>query len=296
MIQSQTKSRAGLLYLAAAATLLGASWPLTRYALLQGAASGWFAFGRAGFSAVVSTVLLLVIGRLRRPGRRDLPALLAIGLLQLAGFFAFSHAAIAWVPAGRTALLANCTIVFTVPLALLVLHERITPRRWAAAGLGLCGIAVLTGPWSIDWAAPHLVTGHAELMGASLCWALAMLIVRRFPPAMSMLELLPWSFGLATVALAPITLGHDPGAWPLAALVPLLLVGLLIAPTGTWCIMQAQALLPMVVASVGFLAGPALGVILASLFLDEPLGLDMVLGAGLILAAAGLAATKGPSA
>jgi drug/metabolite transporter (DMT)-like permease len=289
-------SRAGLLYLAAAAILLGASWPLTRFAFLQGAGAAWFAFGRAGFSAIVSTLLLLVMGRLHRPGRRDLPALLAIGLLQLAGFFAFSHAALAWVPAGRTALLANCTIVFTVPLSLLVLHETISRRRWIAAGLGLAGIAVLTGPWSIDWAAPHLLTGHAELMGASLCWALAMLIVRRFPPAMSMLELLPWSFGLATLALAPITLGHDPGVWPRAALVPLLLVGLLIAPTGTWCIMQAQAMLPLVVASVGFLAGPALGVILASLFLGEALGPDMLLGAGLILAAAAVAATKGRSA
>ena len=55
-------------------------------------------------------------------------------------------------------------------------------------------------------------------------------------------------------------------------------------------------MLPLVVASVGFMAGPALGVVLASLFLGEPLGLDMLLGAGLILAGAGLAATKGRSA
>ena len=296
MIQNPTTSPAGLIYLAAAAILLGASWPLTRFAFLHGAGAAWFAFGRAGFSAIVSTLLLLVMGRFHRPGRLDLPALFAIGLLQLAGFFAFSHAALAWVPAGRTALLANCTIVFTVPLSLLVLHEQIPRRRWFAAGLGLAGIAVLTGPWSIDWSAPHLLAGHAELMGASLCWALAMLIVRRFPPMMSMLELLPWSFGVATLALAPIAAGHDPGVWPPSALVPMLLVGLLIAPTGTWCIMQAQAMLPIVVASVGFLAGPALGVILANLFLDESLGLDMVFGAGLILAAAGIAATKGRSA
>lgn len=293
MIQGPVTSRAGLSYLAAAALLLGASWPLTRYAFLQGAGAAWFAFGRAGSSAIVSTLLLLAMGRLRRPCRRDLPALFAIGLLQLAGFFALSHAALAWVPAGRTALLANCTIVFTVPLSLLVLRERISGRRWLAAGLGLAGIAVLTGPWSIDWAAPHLLTGHAELMGASLCWALAMLIVRRYPPAMSMLELLPWSFSLATVALAPIAWGHDPGVWPPSAVMPLLLVGTLIAPAGTWCIMQAQVMLPIVVASVGFLAGPALGVLLASVFLGEALGLDMLLGAGLILAGAGIAATKG---
>lgn len=280
----------------AAALLLGASWPLTRYALLQGAGAAWFALGRVGLSAVVTIVVLLVLGRLRLPGRLDMPALFAIGLLQLAGFFAFAHAALAWVPAGRTALLANCTIVFTVPLALLVLRERISGRRWIAAGLGLAGVAVLMGPWSIDWSAPHLLVGHAELMGAALCWSIAMLVVRRFPPRSSMLELLPWSFCIATLALAPLTLGHAFGIWPRGARVPLVLIGLIVAPVGTWCVMQAQIMLPLVVASVGFLAGPAFGVILASAFLGEALGFDILLGAGLILLAAALASTKERSA
>ena len=68
-----------------------------------------------------------------------MPTVLAVGLLQLAAFFAFAHAAVAWVPAGRTAILANCTIMFTVPLSLLALHEAIPPRRWAAAALGAAG-------------------------------------------------------------------------------------------------------------------------------------------------------------
>ena len=73
----------------------------------------------------------------------------------------------------------------------------------------------------------------------------------------------------------------------------MMLVGLVIAPAGTWCIMQAQYMLPMVVASIGFMAGPVIGVVLASVFLHEPLGLDILLGAGLILSAAGVAATEG---
>ena len=296
MSEAAAPSRAGLMYLTAAALLLGTAWPLTRFALMQGGGSAWFALGRAAFSAVFTGLLLLVLGRLCWPGRRDIPAVLAIGLLQLAGFFAFSHAALDWVPAGRTALLANCTIVFTVPLSLVVLGESISRRRWAAAALGVAGIAVLMGPWSIDWHAPHILIGHAELMGASLCWALAMLVVRRFPPARSMFELLPWSFALATMALLPLTLGHPVGVWPPGAFVPLLLIGLVIGPIGTWCIMQAQVMLPLVVASVGFLSGPALGVILASLFLGEALGVDILLGAGLILLAAGVAATEGSTA
>lgn len=286
-------ARTALFEMAAAVVLLGASWPLTRFALLQGAGPAWFALGRAGLSAVMATLALAAVRRLRLPGRRDLPALLAIGLLQLAGFFAFAHEAVAWVPAGRTAVLANCTIVFTVPLSLLFLREPISGRRWGATVLGAAGIVVLCGPWAIDWRAPHLLLGHGLLMGAALCWAISMLVVRRWPPRMSMLELLPWAFSLATVALLPMALAHEVGRWNMAATTSLLAIGLLIAPSGTWCVMQAQLQLPIVVSSIGFLAGPAFGVILATLFLQEVLGLDMVVGAGLILAGAALASTRG---
>lgn len=285
--------RVALVEMAAAVVLLGASWPLTRFALLQGAGPAWFALGRAGFSAVVATVALAALRRLRIPRSRDLPALGAIGLLQLAGFFAFAHEAVAWVPAGRTAVLANCTIVFTVPLSLLFLREPISSRRWLATALGAAGILVLCGPWAIDWSAPHLLFGHALLMGSALCWAISMLVVRRWPPAMSMLEILPWAFALATVALLPMALTHPLGAWNSAAITSLLAIGLMIAPSGTWCVMQAQVQLPIVVSSIGFLAGPAVGVILATLFLHETLGLDMLVGAGLILVGAAVASTRG---
>src|SRR3954453_21975779 len=116
-----------LVQLAGAVVLLGASWPITRVALLHGAGPAWFALGRAGFSAIIAFLAQALLGRLRVPARRDLPVMLAIGLLQLAGFFAFAHAAVAWVPAGRTAVLANCTIIFTGPFSLLVLREPIPP-------------------------------------------------------------------------------------------------------------------------------------------------------------------------
>ena len=282
-----------LLQLAGAVLLLGASWPLTRYALLQGAAPSWFALGRAGLSAAVATGGLAALGRLRRPRRRDVPALLGIGLLQLAGFFAFAHAAVAWVPAGRTAILCNATLIFTVPLSLLVLHERIPPRRWLATGLGAAGVVILTGPWAIDWAAPHLLLGHGFLLGAALCWALAMLVIRRWPPESSMLTLLPWAFGLATAALLPMALAHGTGTWTSGAGLAMAVIGLLVAPAGTWCVMQATLALPLVVASVGFLAGPAVGVMLATLFLHEPLSADILAGAALILLGAGVASTRG---
>ncbi len=284
---------AALVQMAAGVVLLGASWPLTRLAVLDGAGPAWFAISRAGLSAVVATAALLALRRLRLPRRADLPSLFAVGLLQLAGFFAFAHAAVAIIPAGRTAVLANCTIIFTVPLSTLVLREPISARRWLAAGLSAAGVLVLIGPWSVDWSRRAPVLGHAYLLGAALCWALAMLAIRRWPPRSSMLELLPWAFGLATAALLPMALEGTVGHWGGTAILCMLGIGLLVAPTGTWCIMQATALLPIVVTSVGFLAGPAIGVVLATLFLHERLGPDLLLGTVLVLVGAALAAVPG---
>ena len=282
-----------LVQLGGAVLLLGASWPLTRFALLGGAAPFWFALGRAGLSATVATALLAALGRLRRPARRDMPALLALGLLQLAGFFALAHSAVAWVPAGRTAILSNATLVWTVPLSLLVLGEAISPQRWMAAGLATVGVVVLSGPWAIDWSAPGLLLGHALLLGAAGCWAMAMAAVRRWPPRLTMLELLPWAFGLASLALLPLALLHAPGTWTAPAVAALLGIGLVAAPLGTWCVMQATVALPLVMASIGFLAAPAVGLLIAAAWLHEPLTADVIAGSVLILGAGVVATVPG---
>lgn len=281
-----------LLQLAAAVVLLGASWPVTKLALLDGATPSWFALGRAGLSALVACAAVSATQGLHRPGRSDLPTLLALGLLQLAGFFALAHAAVAWVPAGRTAILSNATLVFTVPITLLLTRETVSRRHWLATGLGAAGVVVLVGPWAIDWTSGPALLGHGFLLGAALCWALTMTIVRRWPPRLSMFALLPWAFGLATLALLPMALWHGVGRWTPGSVWCLGFIGLVMAPVGTWCVMQATTALPLIVASVGFLAGPAIGLILSSVWLHEPMTASIMFGAALILGGAGLAAVS----
>lgn len=136
---------ASLVQLGLAVVLLGASWPVTKVALADGAGPAWFALGRAGLSAIVAGVAVAAGPGLRLPGRQDMPALLGLGLLQLAGFFTLAHEAVAWVPAGRTAVLSNATLVWTVPITLLITNEGISNRRWAALLLGGASIALTSG-------------------------------------------------------------------------------------------------------------------------------------------------------
>jgi O-acetylserine/cysteine efflux transporter len=280
----------GLAALGGAVLLFGTNWPLTKIALSDGAAPLWFAEGRMALSALFSIVLLAVLGRLKWPGKRDLPALLSVGFFQLAAFMALAHAGLAWVPAGRTSILSNATSLFVAPLAFFLLREPISTSQIVALGLGLGGVAVMLGPWAINWAAPGVLLGHVFLLAAAFCWAVAIVTVRRYPPRLSMLEILPWCFGLATLVLSPQVFLESPGHWGARGYAALLIVGLIGGPFGTWCVMQAAATLPAIVSSIGFLATPIVGLLLATFWLGEPLRADLVVGGLLILSGVGVVA------
>lgn len=285
--------RAGLACLFVSVVLLSSGWPLTKLAVALGTTPLWFAESRATLSAVIAAALLLASGRLRLPVRADLPAVLIVGMFQVGLFFVFSHAAVAWVPAGRTAVLANTTVYFVVPLSMLVLGEPIPPRRWAACAFGVLGVAVLMGPWSIDWSAPGVLVGHVFLLLAGLSFSIAIVAVRARPPRSPMLVLLPWCFLIAACVILPLmliesphgTLGGHPVSW-----VGILYVGLLAGPLGTWGVVEATMRLPTVVSSVGFLATPAVGLLLSNLILGESLTPDLLAGSALILGGVALAA------
>ena len=278
--------------LVVAILLFGGAWPVTKAALAN-ATPMWFALGRAGLAALVSALLLAVLGRLRLPRRGDMPSVIALGTLQLGAFFILAHAAVAMVEAGRTAIISAVVTYWLIPLSMLVLGEKVSPRRWMAAGLGLAGVAVLAGPWSVDWSAPGQLVGHLMLMLAALLWTFAIVTTRRFPPPTPVFELLPWCFGLGTLVILPFALVMEPSggifgpSWPF-----MLYIGLIVAPIGTWCVVEVGRRLAGAVASVAFLLVPAFGVLVSTLWLGEPIGWDMILGGGLIVASVVLAARE----
>jgi O-acetylserine/cysteine efflux transporter len=283
----------GFCQLIASVILLSSAWPLTKIALAAGSTPLWFAEGRAVLSGLTACLMLAIVGRVRRPTRPDLPAMFAVGGLQLGAYFAMAHEAVAWVPAGRTAILANTTTIWVVPLSLIFLREHIPVRRWLAAGLGLAGVAVLINPLAIDWSSGSVVIGHVFLLGAGLSWSVAIIVTRAAKPSLSMFGLLPWCFLIGSLVLAPMiwwhaphgTLGDTPASWWALGY-----IGLVAGPLGTWCVMEATAKLPALVSSVGFLTTPAASLILANVFLREPFTPDLLAGSALIMAGVACAA------
>lgn len=272
--------------------LFGGVWPITKDAL-RDATPLWFAFGRCGLACLAAILVLAARGRLHWPGRRDMPAVLGVGLLQLGAFFALAHLGLLFVSAGRTAVLANFTLVWLIPLSVLVLGDRISPWRWGAVALGMLGVAALAGPWAVDWGSARALFGNGALLLAALAWAVAIILSRLYPPRRTMFELMPWYFGTASLMLLALALwrepagGVGPGAWP-----HLLGIGLLAAPLGTWAVIEAGRRLPPVIVSVGFLLAPLLGVSISTLWLGEPLGWDLIAG-GLLIVASVFLASRG---
>lgn len=273
-----------------AVVLFGGAWPVTKAALAN-ATPMWFAVGRVVLAAAVSALVLAMLGRLRLPKRGDIPSVIGLGVFQLGGFFILAHAAVAMVEAGRTAIISAVVTYWLIPLSVLVLGEKVPPHRWVAAGLGLAGVAVLSGPWAVDWMNLDARLGHAMLVGAALLWTLAIISTRKWPPPTPVFELLPWCFALATLVILPFALVLEPAggifgpAWPY-----MLYIGLIVAPIGTWCVIEVGRRLPGAVASVAFLLVPAFGVLVSTLWLGEPVGWDIALGGGLIVASVVLAA------
>lgn len=286
-----TQARAFQLLLVAV-VLFGGIWPITKHALADSTPL-WFGFWRAALAAMATALVLAVLRRLRLPARGDWPALLGLGCLQIGTFFIFTHAAVALVPSGRTAILSNVTIFWLVPLSVWLLAERVSPLRWLAAGVGLLGVAVMMGPWAVDWTAPGMLAGHVWLLCASLAWSIAIIILRRFPPSAPLLELLPAAFllGAAMVGAVALVLEPSGGVGPSAWWV-VFFVGALAAPIGTWAVTESTRHLNAVVSSLGLLLAPVVGVALATLWLHEPLGWDLLLGGALVVVSVVLATRK----
>ena len=294
MIEGRARHRDGLLLLAVVVLSWGSIWPVHK-AILESLPSAWLVALRSAIGTAVLFAVALASGRLVRPTRADLPVLLSITLLHMVGYSLLTTWGLQRVSTGRSVVLAYTTPLWVIPAARLFLAERLTARRAVGAVVGLLGLAALFNPLAFDWHDRGAILGNAAILAAAFLWAGSIVHIRRHRWHATAFDLVPWELLLATALLVPTALASEP--WPAvpldARLLALLLhsgvVGMAVA---YWAVAAAGRLLPAVTMSVGLLATPVISIVIATLWLAEPVTPSLVAAVVLILGGVACSVTE----
>lgn len=274
--------------------LWGANWPIMKVGL-EYLPPLWFGEFRLLIGAVALFAISAATGRLRLPARQDLPVLISVAVLQMVFFMALVNVALQFLPAGRSAVLAYTTPLWVVPAAVLVLGERLTPRKILGIVCGLAGLIVLFNPAAFDWTDPRILLGNAILLVTALAGATAIVHIRAHKWAGTPFQLAPWQLLLAATLIAVLAATFEDVSdirWSATTVAILGYNGLLATAFCFWASVVVVRTLPAITSSLGFLGVPLMGVFLSTVALGEALTATLL--GGLVLIISGLALVTWP--
>jgi drug/metabolite transporter, DME family len=282
----------GLALIALAAVSWGTTGSVTRVVVDQ---AGTSALVIGAVRMLVAAVLLVVIawaaGGSLRVDPADRRRCVVLGLC-MAAFQATYFSAVTMVGIAVAALIAICCAPLLIAgLAAALLGERITPRVGGALALGVVGTALLiVGPRATADVSGRFVAGVLLALGASLSYALYVVVAKATLARTAPLPLAAFAFGVAAAVLAPVLLGPDVGrqialGWPW-----LLYLGA-VTTAGAYAIYTiALRVVPASVAGIAALLEPLTATLMGVLLFGERLGTAGVAGALLLFAALALLA------
>lgn len=203
----------GYLFVAIAAVLWGLLGPVTRIALREGMGAVEVAFWRALLAAGIFAVHAVAIRRVRLE-RRDLPSVVAFGVLGVAGLLACYSRAVETGGAALAAILLYTAPVWVAILSALFLGERMTGRKLlalAVATLGVAGIAASSGGGGIRLTPAALGWGLASGLAYALYYLFGKRYFDRYPTPTLFIYALPVG---AAAMLPAVDFSHKtPEAW-----------------------------------------------------------------------------------
>ena len=260
--------------------LWGANWSVMKIGL-NAIPPLTFAAVRMVLGAGILAIVAAAMGQLRLPSRHDWPIVLSVGLIQMGAFMALTTFALQFVPAGRSAILAYTTPLWVVPIATLMLHERLSPLKKGGFLFGLGGVLVLFNPLGFDWTDRNVLIGNGLLLFAALLWAILIVQIRSHRWQGTPLSLGPWQFAVGSCLLIPLALlmeGVHPIHWSAELGWVLFYNGPLATAFCFWAMLTVNRALPAITTSIGALGVPAFGVLTAAVVLGESITATNILG------------------
>ena len=105
------------------------------------------------------------------------------------------------VPIAEATALSFTSVIFGSVGAALVLGERMRLRRWSAVLIGFAGVLIILRPGFADFDPAALV-----VLLSSVCWAAALLTVKRLSSTDSVICIVTWNSVLLTVLSLPVAI------------------------------------------------------------------------------------------
>jgi drug/metabolite transporter, DME family len=284
----------GLVLIALAAVSWGTTGAVTTV-LVNRVGAGALVIG--AMRVLVAAALLVVLARgvtgTLRIDRADRWRCVVLGLC-MAAFQVTYFSAVTLIGIAVAALIAICCAPLLIAgLAATVLGERLTPRVGGALALGIVGTALLiVGPRTGADVSGRFVAGVLLALGASLAYALYVVLAKATLARTAPLPLAAANFGVAALVLAPTLAGADVGrqialGWPW-----LLYLGAVTTAAAYAIYTMGLRAVPASVAGVAALLEPLTATLLGVLLFGERLGAAGVGGAVLLFVALGLLVTR----
>lgn len=267
----------------------GMAWPVNKIGLAY-MSPLWYTAIRLIVGTATMMGVVISINKFALPQRKDIPLIVIIGLLQISIYILLANIGLAYLPAGRSSLLAYTTPLWVMPAAILFFNEEAGYLRWLGFFLAVGGLLILLSPWELNWSDTNVLFGAAMLLLASLCWAISMLCARYMKWSKSPLELIPWQLLVGTLPILLFACIKEPSItieWNSSLILSLVYTGILVTGLSYWSGLVINKELPTIVVSLGFLAVPVFSLLVSSYFMHEMISLSTA--AAMIMILAGLA-------
>jgi drug/metabolite transporter (DMT)-like permease len=256
--------------LAALTFAWGFNWTAMKVALSEVPPWTFRSFCLGLGSAVLFAALRAGGQRLAVP-RRQWGRLAVLAFLNITCWNMLVAFGVALIPSGRAAILAYTMPVWSVPLSIWLLRERVTLRKLAGLALGIAALALLLGEKLLDFSEAPL--GSLLVLGAALTWALGTVLQKRYPMSMPAGAYTAWIMFLGGVPIFAGTLLFDDlarlrdvGVWAWAGVLYNVLVSFAFAH---WAWIKIATSVPVSVFSISMLIIPVIGVLSGIVFLGE---------------------------
>jgi drug/metabolite transporter (DMT)-like permease len=249
----------------------GLNWPIMKVVIREMAPMHFRTMCLVGGAAGLFCVARMSGLPIRVPAGQW-PRLVAIGLVNMTGWNVFAIYGVSLMASGRAAILGYTMPVWGVLLSAWLLGEPFTRRRVFGVGLGVVGMLVLMG--SELQAVGRSPIGALCMISAALTWAMATVMLKRWPVDLPTSSLTAWQMLIGVVPILGIALVFESGPfnpfalsfWPMFGALYNVFVAFIFC-YWAWTKIAIQA--PVGVSSLAVMMVPVIGVFSSALAFRE---------------------------